>query len=69
MTRVLLGAIRAYRKISPRLPTQCRYQPTCSAFALEAVERYGPKRGVRLTLGRLVRCRPGVPSGTWDPVP
>ena len=67
--RVVLSAIRAYRRVSPRLPTRCRYTPTCSAYGLEAVQRYGTRTGLRLTVGRLLRCRPGVPYGTLDPVP
>ena len=63
------AAIRGYRKISPRLPTRCPYTPTCSAYGLEAVQRYGTRRGLRLTAGRLRRCRPGVAYGTADPVP
>ncbi len=63
------AAIRGYRKISPRLPTRCPYTPTCSAYGLEAVRRYGTRRGLRLTAGRLRRCRPGVRFGTADPVP
>jgi putative membrane protein insertion efficiency factor len=62
-------AIRGYRVISPRLPTRCRYQPTCSAYALLAIERHGLGAGLRLTAARLARCRPGVPFGTGDPVP
>jgi putative membrane protein insertion efficiency factor len=67
--RVVLGAIKAYRRVSPRLPTRCRYLPTCSAYGLEAVQRYGARKGLRLTAARLRRCRPGVPYGTPDPVP
>jgi putative membrane protein insertion efficiency factor len=63
------AAIRGYRRISPRLPTRCRYTPTCSAYGLEAVRRYGTGRGLRLTAARLRRCRPGVVFGTADPVP
>ncbi|MEV6595904.1 membrane protein insertion efficiency factor YidD [Actinoplanes sp. NPDC051346] len=62
-------AIRGYRRISPRLPTRCRFTPTCSAYGLEAVRRYGSRKGLRLTAGRLRRCRPGVTFGTADPVP
>ena len=65
----VLAAIRGYRKVSPRLPTRCRYTPTCSAYGLEAVTRYGTRKGLRLTAGRLRRCRPGVAYGTADPVP
>lgn len=67
--RAVTGAIRGYRKVSPRLPTRCRYQPTCSAYALLAIERHGLRAGLRLTASRLARCRPGVPFGTGDPVP
>jgi putative membrane protein insertion efficiency factor len=67
--RAVTAAIRGYRKVSPRLPTRCRYTPTCSAYGLEAVQRYGTRRGLRLTADRLRRCRPGVAFGTLDPVP
>ncbi|MEU4622244.1 membrane protein insertion efficiency factor YidD [Actinoplanes sp. NPDC023801] len=67
--RAVTGAIRGYRKVSPKLPTRCRYQPTCSAYALIAIERHGLRAGLRLTAARLARCRPGVPFGTGDPVP
>lgn len=65
----VIAAIRAYRKVSPRLPGRCRYTPTCSAYSLAAVQRYGTRRGLELTAGRLWRCRPGVAFGTTDPVP
>jgi uncharacterized protein len=64
-----LAVIRAYRRVSGRLPTRCRYEPTCSAYGLEAIGRYGLGRGARLIAARLWRCRPGVPHGTLDPVP
>jgi putative membrane protein insertion efficiency factor len=67
--RAVIGAITVYRRLSPRLPTRCRYSPTCSAYGLEAVRRYGTRAGLRLTAGRLARCRPGIPFGTRDPVP
>ncbi|MBB4745627.1 putative membrane protein insertion efficiency factor [Actinoplanes octamycinicus] len=67
--RMVTGAIRGYRKVSPRLPTRCRYQPTCSAYALTAIERYGLGKGLRLAAARLRRCGPRVPFGTGDPVP
>ena len=63
------AAIRGYRRLSPRLPTRCRFTPTCSAYGLEAVQRYGAGEGLRLTTRRLRRCRPGVGYGTADPVP
>jgi putative membrane protein insertion efficiency factor len=49
-------------------PSPCRFTPTCSAYAVEALEVHGRWRGLWLTLRRLVRCRPFGPSG-WDPVP
>ena len=67
--RMVTAAIRGYRRVSPRLPTRCRFTPTCSAYGLEAVRRHGTRRGLWLTAGRLRRCRPGVAYGTADPVP
>jgi putative membrane protein insertion efficiency factor len=67
--RAVIAAIRGYRRVSPRLPTRCRYTPTCSAYGLEAVQRHGARTGLLLTAARLRRCRPGVAFGTLDPVP
>jgi len=67
--RALLGAIRFYRRhISPMFPPCCRFTPTCSAYALEAVEKYGALRGGFLALKRILRCHPFHPGG-YDPVP
>lgn len=67
--RVLVAATRAYKRfLSPLLPPACRFEPTCSAYAAEAVTLHGARRGTWLTLRRLVRCRPGCPGG-YDPVP
>jgi len=68
-TRVMLALIRLYRRgISPFTPPSCRFTPTCSAYAEEAVGRYGAWRGGWLALRRLLKCHPFGPSG-YDPVP
>lgn len=65
----LLALIRLYqRTISPMLPPSCRYEPSCSRYAYEAVDRHGALRGSWLSLKRLARCRPGGGRG-YDPVP
>jgi uncharacterized protein len=61
----LLGAYKW--AISPMLPPACRYVPTCSEYAMEAVERYGTLRGGLMALGRLLRCHPFARGG-YDPV-
>jgi uncharacterized protein len=67
--RVLLAPIVAYRRwISPGLPRRCRYEPTCSAYALQAVRRFGVLRGSLLAAWRLLRCNP-FSHGGFDPVP
>lgn len=69
MARFLLTVIRFYRRsISPALPASCRFVPTCSAYAEEAVQRYGAGRGGWLALRRILRCHPFGGSG-YDPVP
>ncbi|PZN06528.1 membrane protein insertion efficiency factor YidD [Thermaerobacter sp. FW80] len=69
LTRLLLLAIRCYRRwLSPWKPPSCRYAPTCSAYALEAVARHGAWRGGWLALRRILRCHPWAPGG-YDPVP
>ena len=65
----MIAAIRFYRKgISPLTPPSCRFHPTCSAYALEAIQRYGPARGSWLAVRRLLRCQPFCKGG-HDPVP
>jgi putative membrane protein insertion efficiency factor len=69
MTNVALLIIRAYQVlISPLFPTSCRFAPTCSQYAAEALSRHGVWCGLGLTLRRLARCHPFHPGG-WDPVP
>jgi putative membrane protein insertion efficiency factor len=69
ITRVLLTGIRFYQVVvSPRLGNVCRYEPSCSHYAYEAIERHGALRGIGLSLRRLGRCRPLGGRG-YDPVP
>ncbi|MGY1615875.1 membrane protein insertion efficiency factor YidD [Geodermatophilus sp. SYSU D00691] len=69
MRAALLAAVRFYqRAISPALPPRCRFYPTCSAYALEAIERHGAARGTWLALRRLAKCAPWHPGGV-DLVP
>jgi hypothetical protein len=69
MRRALLFLIRGYQAgVSPTLGARCRYEPTCSVYAYQAIERFGAIRGSWMGLRRLVRCRPGV-AGGYDPVP
>ena len=70
MKRLFLSMIRFYqRRISPGLPPRCRFSPTCSQYALEAVEKYGALRGGWLALKRLLRCNPFYKGDYFDPVP
>jgi putative membrane protein insertion efficiency factor len=67
--RLLLAAVSAYRRwLSPALPRRCRYEPTCSAYAAEAIRRHGAARGAVLAGWRLLRCNP-FSHGGFDPVP
>ncbi|MEX5720214.1 membrane protein insertion efficiency factor YidD [Geodermatophilus maliterrae] len=69
VARVLLAAVGFYsRAISPALPPRCRFAPTCSAYAAEAVAVHGAGRGSWLALRRLLKCAPWHPGG-FDPVP
>lgn len=70
MKRLLLGLIRFYRnRISPLFPPRCRFTPTCSAYALEAIEKYGAAKGGLLAVKRLLRCNPWYKGDYFDPVP
>ena len=70
MKAVLLALIRFYRKfISPMFPARCRYTPTCSRYALEAIEKYGPWKGSFLAIKRFLRCHPFAKGDYYDPVP
>ena len=69
MKKALLLLIEFYRKfISPLKPPSCRYIPTCSEYAMIAVERYGARRAIWLALKRILRCHP-FHKGGYDPVP
>lgn len=66
---VLIGLVRGYRFfLSPWLGSACRFTPTCSAYALESLQKHGPAAGTYLSARRLLRCHPGCPGG-HDPVP
>ena len=72
-TLLLCAPIHAYRRfLSPLMPPSCRFQPTCSTYALEAIKTHGPLRGLGLAVRRILRCHPiswlGGSSG-FDPVP
>ena len=69
MKLLALGLLRLYKLIlSPLLPAACRYEPTCSVYAQEAIERHGAIRGTVMAARRLARCHP-FREGGYDPVP
>jgi len=69
LKQTILLLIRGYQTfLSPLFPPRCRFQPTCSQYALEAVERYGPLKGSWFAIHRILRCHPLHPGG-YDPVP
>lgn len=67
--KIMLLPIRFYkREISPMLPPSCRFTPTCSEYAMQAIEKYGAVKGGWLALKRILRCNP-FHKGGYDPVP
>lgn len=67
--KMLVALVKAYRLLlSPWLGSSCRFEPTCSAYSLQALQQHGAAKGSYLTLARLVRCHPWC-SGGYDPVP
>ena len=69
MKQLFLHAIRFYqRNISPCFPARCRFYPTCSAYAYEAIQKYGPGKGLLLSIKRVLKCNP-FHEGGYDPVP
>ena len=70
MKTLLLKLIKFYQKaISPCFPSRCRYRPTCSQYAVEAITKYGAAKGGWLALKRFLRCHPFTKRDTFDPVP
>jgi putative membrane protein insertion efficiency factor len=67
LSRVGITAIHAYRLLFAWLPSSCRYEPTCSRYTEQAIERYGLIRGSVMGARRIARCHPGHPGG-YDPV-
>ncbi|MFN7300403.1 MAG: membrane protein insertion efficiency factor YidD [Bacteroidia bacterium] len=69
LTKFLVFLVRIYQRVlSPLLPPSCRYTPTCSQYAVEALKKHGPWRGLILSVRRFTRCHPWGGSG-YDPVP
>ncbi|MCL2702549.1 MAG: membrane protein insertion efficiency factor YidD [Defluviitaleaceae bacterium] len=69
MKHIFVTLIRGYRRfISPFLPNACRFYPTCSEYALEAIQKHGALKGVPLSIWRILRCNP-YGKGGYDPVP
>ena len=70
MKTIFLTLIRFYQQhISPWFPARCRFRPTCSAYAIEAIQKYGTMKGLFLALKRFLRCHPFYKGDWYDPVP
>jgi putative membrane protein insertion efficiency factor len=70
--KIYIGAVHGYQRWGRPVTNKfirCRYRPTCSVYSIEAVEKYGIRKGLVLTTKRLISCQPSVPDGTPDPVP
>lgn len=69
MKRILIAIVRGYKRfISPLLPPSCRFTPTCSEYAIEAIQKHGAWKGTLLAIWRILRCNPFCKGG-YDPVP
>jgi len=69
MKALLIGMVQLYKTyVSPFLPSACRFEPTCSQYAMEALEKHGSFRGMGLAMYRVLRCQP-LCKGGYDPVP
>lgn len=69
LSAILIFPIHCYQRyVSPMLPPSCRFTPTCSQYAVEALQKHGPVKGLYLAIRRLLRCHPWGGSG-YDPVP
>ncbi|MCL2810509.1 MAG: membrane protein insertion efficiency factor YidD [Clostridia bacterium] len=70
MKKLMLALLRFYRRqISPLYPPSCRFDPTCSTYAVEAIEKYGAAKGGWLAVRRVLKCHPFHRGGYYDPVP
>ena len=69
ITFLLIGIIKLYRKfISPIFPNSCRFEPTCSQYCIDALEIYGPIKGLKKSVLRILKCNPWFGHGGYDPV-
>ena len=69
MKKILLRSIRFYRKyISPNTPPSCRFTPTCSVYAIDAIVKYGALKGGYMAIRRILRCHPFYKGSLYDPV-